>query len=201
MNGILFWKSAVIGFCIAAPVGPCGLLCISRSLRGGFRTGVATGLGVTMADAFYAAIAIFGVSALSSLLQQWAYPLRVFGALFLMGLGLKIAFSKASVSEFRPTAAHSDFVSSFLVTLANPLTIFSFIAIFAGMGLTSGRSLVVLGVAFGSLSWWVFLSWLSAFFGKRLHPEWIGNATRLAGWIIVLLGGAAFLTAGWNPPS
>lgn len=199
----LFLEAALIGFCIAAPVGPCGLLCITRSMRSGFRSGVATGGGVALADTVYAAIGAFGMSALVVLLEHWAQPLRIAGAGFLIYLGLRIALAKPPATDAPPEedGLHSAFASSFLITLANPMTIFSFIAIFAGLGAAPGGGwrqalLMVLGIGLGSFVWWILLSWLSAHFGKRLNPAWAARITRFAGWVIVALGVAALVTIG-----
>ncbi|MGQ0676515.1 MAG: LysE family transporter, partial [Rhodospirillales bacterium] len=70
----LFLRGFIIGFAIAAPVGPIGLLCIRRSLKGGFAAGFSAGLGAAAADAVYGAVAAFGVTAVSSFLaaqQGW----------------------------------------------------------------------------------------------------------------------------------
>lgn len=192
-------KAIVIGFCVAAPVGPCGVLCISRTLKYGFGSGVATGLGVTVADALFAAIGAFGVSAIIHLLDDWKGPLRIAGALFLIFLGLRIALSKPDLSESNrlvKTELHSAFVSAFLLTLANPITIFAFIGIFAGLGITgtpeSGgiwhQVALIGGIGVGSFAWWIFLSWLSGHLGRRLNPGWLARATASLGWVLAVLG-------------
>ncbi|HEY5754150.1 MAG TPA: LysE family transporter [Chthoniobacterales bacterium] len=192
-------KAVTIGFCVAAPVGPCGVLCISRSLKYGFGSGVATGLGVTVADALFAAIGAFGVSAMIHLLDDWKGPLRIVGVIFLIFLGMRIALSKPDLSGTNglvKTELHSAFVSAFLLTLANPITIFAFIGIFAGLGITktSGPGgiwhpiALVGGIGLGSFAWWIFLSWLSRHLGKRLNPAWLARATALLGWVLAALG-------------
>jgi hypothetical protein len=59
-------RGQVIGFSIAAPVGPIGLLCIRRSMAEGQRVGLVTGLGATTVDASYGCVAAFGLTGVSS---------------------------------------------------------------------------------------------------------------------------------------
>ena len=85
----LFIKGLIIGFAIAAPVGPIGVLCIQRSLHNGFKIGLMTGLGAAFADGSYGLIAGFGLTALSSLLINHQFLIRLVGGLFLIYLGIK----------------------------------------------------------------------------------------------------------------
>lgn len=190
-------KAFIIGFCVAAPLGPCGLLCISRSIQHGFGTGFTTGLGVVLADLLYAAIAAFGVAALVGWLEEWSVPLRIFGSLFLIGIGCKIAFSTPSLCKKQP---QDTFSSAFLITLANPLTVLAFIAIFASFDLGYLDSIfdsiiLVLGVGLGALAWWVLLSWLASHFGSRLGGPITTRTSHFSGWLIVLAGLIALVVA------
>jgi hypothetical protein len=54
-------KGIIIGFSIAAPVGPIGVLTIKRTLAEGRLSGFVTGMGAAMADAVYRFIAGFGL--------------------------------------------------------------------------------------------------------------------------------------------
>src|SRR5438128_451791 len=89
-----FVKGLILGFAIAAPVGPIGVLCIRRSLADGARAGLASGLGAATADALYGCIAGFGLAAVSTFLVQQRFWLGLLGGLFLCFLGLKTFFSK-----------------------------------------------------------------------------------------------------------
>src|ERR1700733_1886666 len=134
---IFFIKGLIIGFAIAAPVGPIGVLCIQRSLHDGFKIGLMTGLGAALADGTYGLIAGFGLTALSSLLITYQFWIRLIGGLFLLYLGIKLFFApprerSAGNSDKSPWHA---FITTFLLTITNPATILSFIAIFAGLGL------------------------------------------------------------------
>ncbi len=82
-------RGAVLGFSIAAPVGPIGVLCIHRTLAEGRAIGLATGLGAAVADGIYGALAAFGLTWATAALvgQQGWIPLG--GGLFLVYLGLR----------------------------------------------------------------------------------------------------------------
>lgn len=162
----LFARMFVIGIVVAAPVGAMGILCIQRVLAHGWRAGVATGAGIATADAGYAALAAFGVTAVSQWLIAYEAPLRILGGLGLVWLGWRALRTRpartAAVAVDSPRLGLL-YSSAVGLTFTNPLTIMAFAAIFAGAGLVAqagtGSALVVtLGVAIGSLSWWLALS-------------------------------------------
>src|SRR5215470_8265867 len=130
-------KGILIGFAIAAPVGPIGVLCIRRSLAEGQRMGLVTGLGAATADAGYGCVAGFGLTAVSGFMVGQKLWLGLLGGLFLLYLGARTFFSKP-VDQAAPVAGKglsSAYLSTFLLTLTNPMTILSFAAVFAGFGL------------------------------------------------------------------
>ena len=86
-------KGFAIGFSIAAPVGPIGILCIRRSLADGLARGLAAGLGAATADAAYGCVAGFGLTAVSGFLVHHRVALEAVGGVFLCYLGLRTAFS------------------------------------------------------------------------------------------------------------
>src|SRR4030095_1284897 len=97
----LFLRGLGIGFCIAAPVGPIGVLCIRRTLADGRMAGLVSGLGAAVADAIYGAIAAFGLTAISDTLVAQQTWLRLGGGVFLIFLGTKtfLALPTARSSE------------------------------------------------------------------------------------------------------
>ncbi|MBM5805898.1 MAG: LysE family translocator, partial [Candidatus Verstraetearchaeota archaeon] len=132
-------RGLLIGFAIAAPVGPIGILCIQRTLAKGRIYGFASGLGAATADAIYGAVAGFGLTFISDVLINQQLWLRLLGGAFLLYLGTRTILSKPS-KETPQTANKglaADYTSTFLLTLTNPMTILSFIAVFAGLGLGS----------------------------------------------------------------
>ena len=159
-------KGLVIGFAIAAPVGPIGVLCIRRTFAEGRAAGLATGLGAATADAFYGAVAALGLTAVSGLLLGYQSELRLFGGLFLCALGLQTFQARPSSTPGRlqGRGLAQSYATSVVLTLTNPATILSFIAVFAGAGLgqqaygAPDAAALVLGVFAGSAAWWLMLT-------------------------------------------
>jgi threonine/homoserine/homoserine lactone efflux protein len=82
-------KGLVLGFSIAAPVGPIGVLCIRRTLAEGRAAGFASGLGAATAEAIYGSVAAFGLTVISNFLRSQEFVLRLVGGVFLCYLGVK----------------------------------------------------------------------------------------------------------------
>lgn len=189
----LFLRAFTIGISIAAPVGPIGVLCIRRTLSNGKAAGFVSGLGAASADMVYGAIAAFGLTALTEVLVHNSFWLKIIGGAFLLYLGIR-TFLEKPAEKPAETAAEglgSMFVSTFFLTITNPMTILSFAAIFAGtmLGETNGSPLImVTGVFAGSATWWLMLSLGVGIFRNRLtqaHMAWIN---RLSGVIITAFG-------------
>ena len=189
-------KGFSVGFLIAAPVGPIGLLCIRRTLAEGRLTGLASGLGAASADAIYGCIAGFGLTLISTALITHQAWLRLIGGLFLCYLGVKtfLAFPVEGAAAPQGKGLAGAYASTFFLTLTNPLTILSFAAIFAGMGLANpsgnyiSAGVFVLGVFVGSSCWWLLLSGgVSLLRGKLTQPAlvWVN---RISGGIIAGFG-------------
>lgn len=198
---ILFLKALLIGFAIAAPVGPIGILCIQRSLHNGFKIGLVTGLGAALADGVYGIIAGFGLTAISSLLVKHQFWIGVIGGLFLIYLGLKLIFTAPKDISSKKNSGKSPwhaFLTTFLLTLTNPMTILSFVAVFAGMGLGSTHTgytnaiLLVSGITLGSACWWLLLSGgISYLLHHRLNSNMMKIINWISGGIILVFGLAA----------
>jgi threonine/homoserine/homoserine lactone efflux protein len=139
MDIIFLLKGLLIGFSIAAPVGPIGVLCIRRTLTEGRLTGLLSGLGAATADACYGCIAGFGLTVISSLLIRQQFWLSLIGGLFLCYLGGKTFLAKPAETTSEPasTSFVGAYASTLFLTLTNPATILSFVAIFAGLGLAN----------------------------------------------------------------
>jgi threonine/homoserine/homoserine lactone efflux protein len=185
-------KGFSLGFLIAAPVGPIGLLCIRRTLAEGRLAGLATGLGAATADAVYGCVAGFGLTLISSMLITHAAGLRLVGGLFLCYLGVKTFLAKPGdkAAPDKGRGLTGAYASTFFLTLTNPLTILSFVAIFAGMGLAnpSGNYLsagvFVLGVFLGSACWWLLLSAGVSLLRGKFTPQALVWVNRISGAII-----------------
>lgn len=202
----LFVRGALIGLAIAAPVGPIGVLCITRTLQDGRMAGFVSGLGAATADLIYGTMAVLGLTALASVLVGVSFWTRLLGGLFLCYLGLRTL--RTPPAE-RPAAAGGRgllgaYASTLALTLTNPATIIAFAAIFAGLGAGStARSygegmLLASGVAVGSALWWLTLSGGVGLLRTRLTPGALRWINRGAGVIILGFGLAALwsLTAG-----
>jgi len=193
----MFLKGLTIGFSIAAPVGPIGLLCIRRSLADSVLSGLMTGLGSATADAAYGCIAGFGLTALSNFLVREKFWLGLFGGIFLCLLAFRIIISKPPTQSAEPSSPGllSAFGSTFLLTLANPLTILSFAAVFAGFGLgTRGETnygaawRLVAGVFTGSALWWLVLSGGVGLVRARLGTSMLRSINWVSGVVILAFG-------------
>jgi threonine/homoserine/homoserine lactone efflux protein len=195
-------KGLVIGFSIAAPVGPIGVLCIRRTLAEGRAAGLLSGLGAATADAIYGFIAAFGLTYVSNLLMGYQTWIRLVGGLFLCYLGLRTYFSRpaenAAWAEGQGLVAV--YASTFFLTLTNPMTILSFTAVFAGLGIGSATgdypsaSLLVLGVFGGSATWWLILSGGVSVLRSKFTPRAMDWVNKLAGIVILGFGVVALLS-------
>jgi threonine/homoserine/homoserine lactone efflux protein len=188
-------KGMAIGFSIAAPVGPIGVLCIRRSLAEGRLIGLATGLGAATADAAYGGVAGFGLTAVSSFLVGQRLWLGFLGGLFLCYLGVRTFTSKPAgrAAEARGGGIFSAYISTLFLTLTNPMTILSFVAVFAGFGLGASpdylaASTLVAGVFIGSALWWLLLSTSVALFQTRVSSGWMQAVNRASGGVILVFG-------------
>lgn len=158
-----FLESVWIGLAIAAPVGPIGVLVIQRTLRHGFALGLATGLGAALADAIYGAVGAYGVAGITAWLQGARVPLALAGGAFLLLLAWRTWRAvppAAGAAVPAPPRLATAFAGTLALTLSNPATILSFVAIFgalAGRGAPASPALMVAGVGLGSALWWLCL--------------------------------------------
>jgi threonine/homoserine/homoserine lactone efflux protein len=191
-----FLSGIVIGFSIAAPVGPIGVLCIRRTLADGRLHGLISGLGAATADAVYGCVAAFGLAFISDLLVQQQVWLRVVGGGFLCFLGARTILAKPSQKpqNGKKLGLTGAYGSTFLLTITNPVTIISFAAVFASLGLGSGAgnygaaALLVLSVFLGSVAWWLILSGSVSFLRTKVTPRVLLWINRVSGAIILAFG-------------
>ncbi len=197
MSEGLLLQGLVIGLGIAIPVGPIGLLVIQRTLAGGFRPGFLSGLGAAGADAVYGAIGGFGVGWATALLLDWQVAFRLAGGLFLAWLAWTTFRSRPAEQAARP-ARGGNFLSTFLLTMANPATILSFAAIFGGIlpqgGAGPDAGFLVAGVALGSTLWWLVLAGGTSLARRRLPPSAMIWLNRASG--VILAAFALYALAG-----
>ena len=196
MDFSLLLRGLIIGFSIAAPVGPIGVLCIRRTLTDGRGAGLLSGLGAATADALYGCVAGFGLTFISSALINQQIWLQLFGGLFLLYLGIKTLFSKPAEQAANASGRGllGVYASTFLLTVTNPLTILSFAAIFAALGLAdssggyASASVLVLGVFLGSAVWWLLLVGGVGLFRRRFNTQGLLWVNRISGLVITVFG-------------
>jgi threonine/homoserine/homoserine lactone efflux protein len=190
--GHFLLRGLIVGVSIAAPVGPIGILCIRRTLAYGKFAGVVSGLGAATADAVYGCIAGFGLTVIARVLIEQKRWIGSGGGLFLLCLGAKIFFTKPEEGYNRDSSSRfiGMYASTLLLTLTNPMTIVSFTAIFAGLGVgIFGEGyrpavMVVVGVFLGSMTWWMVLTSLVSLFRSSLSHRAYRWMNRAAGLII-----------------
>lgn len=193
---LFFIKGIVIGLSIAAPVGPIGVLCIRRTLTKGMLSGFITGLGAATADAMYGSIAAFGISAVSAFLLDHQSYLRLIGGVFLLYLGYTTF--KSMPAEVAANAGGEGllgtYASTLFLTITNPLTIMSFAAIFAGLGVGAigvnyiSSFFLVIGVFVGSILWWLILSGMVNVMRNSFDQKRLKLVNQLSGLILTGFG-------------
>jgi threonine/homoserine/homoserine lactone efflux protein len=187
----LAFRGFVLGFTIAAAVGPISLLVMRRTLAEGRAVGLASGLGVATADGTYGAIAAFGLGAITRVLVDARPILGLVGGVFLLWL----AWTTARATPHDPastTARRGGLAGAYLsilgLTLTNPMTILSFGALFAGLGVTggdtAGAALITIGVLLGSGTWWVVLTTIVSALRTRITATWIRRINVASGIVI-----------------
>jgi threonine/homoserine/homoserine lactone efflux protein len=190
----LLLKGLTIGFSIAAPVGPIGLLCIRRAMADGARAGFICGLGAASADALYALVGGFAMTAVARWLVAEKHWFGLLGGLFLVYLGIRIITARGDNQAATPArGALSAYSSTLLLTLANPMTIMAFAAVFAGLGLAeaanyAAAAVLVGGVFVGSALWWLLLSAIAARVRRHVNGGMMRTINRVFGAIIAAFG-------------
>lgn len=204
MDISFLFRGVVIGFSIAAPVGPIGVLCIRRTLTEGRISGLISGLGAASADAIYGCIAGFGLTLISGLLVSHQLGLRLIGGCFLIYLGIKTFLAKPATEAATATGKGlaGAYFSTLLLTITNPMTIIAFAAVFAGLGFATpshhylDAGILVLGVFLGSALWWLLLSAGVSLLRSKLNSNRLQWINRLCGLIILIFGAGALLSLG-----
>lgn len=199
----LLTKSILVGLAIAAMVGPISIICIRIGLTKGMKAAFITGLGAAVADGIYGLIAAFGIVGLDVALKSsnslngsdgLAFWGPIIGALFMLYLAIKILRAPAILLDTKSSGKDNtkSFITIFFLTLSNPMTILSFIAIFAGLGITTGESVlekqtVVIGVFLGSAIWWLILSIFTGWLRHKISSTFIAWINRTSALILAIM--------------
>ena len=195
MTGIeLLVRGTICGVIIAAPVGPVNVLCVQRTITRGWRSGLTSGLGSALADTMYGAIAAFSISFVIAFLVREEYRIRFFGGIVLIGIGIWYYLRRPRyLEEARQKSGRSEWVSTFFLTLTNPTTVLSFLAVLAVLGLGRPREwsltlLIVLGIFCGSMLWWFILTGIVNRLRNRFDDRALLWMNRIGGLAIGLFG-------------
>ncbi len=200
----LLVKGILAGIAISAPVGPVNVLCMSRTLTKGRMAGVVSGAGAAAADTFYGAMAGFSISFVIQFLLREEFWIRLFGGFLLIGIGFLYYFKKPqSLKEQKNEAAHSDFITAFLLNLTNPTVVLSFLALLAALGMGEKRPplltlLVVGGIFTGSMLWWIILTTATNHFRDRFDDKAMLWMNRIAGVAIGAFGVLTLILSRWH---
>src|SRR5262249_18837832 len=103
-NPFIIPVGMVMGMLLAMPFGPVNLLGIQRAVERGFFGGMAAGLGIMLGDGLIALGAALGVNAISGAIRQYRTAIQIVGGLALLGAGIKLYFTRATVT----TESHAE---------------------------------------------------------------------------------------------
>ncbi|NCS87288.1 MAG: LysE family transporter [Ignavibacteria bacterium] len=195
MEVTFFLKGILVGFAMAVPVGPIGIMCIRKTLTEGRLRGMIIGFGAATADLLYGSVAAFGLTIISDTLISQKFWIRLIGGALLLFLGIRTFRAKPTDPKrhINSSGMLRSYLTTLFLTLTNPLTIFAFIAVFAALGLGDGlsyfsASLLVVGVFIGSSLWFLILSSGSLFFRERLDLVGLSWVNKIAGILIIISG-------------
>lgn len=191
-----FITGIIIGFLVAAIIGPIGILVVRRSVADGFLIGLVSGLGVALADTVYSGLATFGLTIVADYLLTHTFLLRLVGGIYLTYLGIRIFFTRPRNLHdgHKQMSILNAFTSIFFLTLTNPLTIALFAALFSTAHIDvreitfSAAAKLTCGIFIGSTIWWLILTSISSFFGSKLTVNTLSLINKITGSIIVLVG-------------
>jgi threonine/homoserine/homoserine lactone efflux protein len=191
----------IVGLMIAMPVGPVNILCIHRTIEAGWKSGVISGLGAAAADMLYGAVAGFSITLVVQFLVREQFWIRFFGGILLVAIGVSYFFKRPTPLHAQMQdrgSAYSDMRSAFLLTLTNPTTVLSFLALLAALGMGAQRHwwltvFLVGGIFCGSMMWWIVLSSIVNLFRDRFNDRILLLMNRFAGLAIGGFGVAAFV--------
>lgn len=199
----VFVKGLLAGFLIAAPVGPINVMCVRRTIVYGRLVGIVSGIGAATADTFFGAIAAFGLTFLHEFLMREKFWFAIVGAALLVVIGIRLLVAKPpqkkkdEPEDTDPATLLGDFTSTCFLTLTNPVTVLSFLAVFSAFGVQNeDRSLadswtLLLGVFLGACVWWLLLTTTVGLLRDRFNREGLRWANRIAA--VVILGFAVLV--------
>ena len=199
MELIYLLRGFAIGFSLAVPVGPNGILCIRRTLAYGFKRGLFVGLGAAAADMTYGIVAAFGITLISNFITDNMNAIRIVGGVLLLFFGYHAFRSHPSTENANGSNGHTrTFFSVYFLTLSNPMVLFGFAAVFAGLGPDrvigdySMAAFLVAGIFLGTMGWFAILTTLVHFFREKISTKGVLVVNKIAGVLLILCGLLAF---------
>jgi threonine/homoserine/homoserine lactone efflux protein len=198
---IYLFEGIIVGFLLATPVGPIGILCVRHTLAYGRRHGLVVGLGGASGDVVYATVAAFGVRLISDYITEHQHLVRIVGGILLLVVGFYTFRSRPRTSAISHSLVlHTRvFISTFLLAITNPTTLIGFVTVFTMLGVNRILSVqvdvgaLVGGVFVGSFLWFSSLTSLARLFKERLTSDGLEKVNRIAGSLLMLLGAVALL--------
>ena len=198
-------KGIIIGLSISVPLGPIGMLCIQRTLNHGRKYGFITGLGATTSDLLYSVVTLFFLSFVIGFIDEYRFILQLIGSLIIIGFGVWI-FSSNPVSQPRPDEIYehslfTDYVTSFGLTLSNPLILFVLIALFARFDFVTPETTVwvmiagLISVLIGASLWWNLLTYFVNHFRNKFNIRGLKLINQITAIVIVLIGGVGIFVS------
>ncbi len=120
-------KGFIVGIGASIPLGPLGVMCVQKTLSKGRASGILTGLGASLTDTFFAALAILSLALIQDFVNTNRSLVLLIGGFIVMAIGLKI-FITNPVKQIRQNKGgkklFEDFISAFIMTITNPGAIF-----------------------------------------------------------------------------
>ncbi len=203
MSFKLLWEGFMIGMAVSVPLGPLGMLCIKRTVNKNWKSGFLSGLGIAASDAIYAIIAGFSLTIIITFINRYEIYFEILGASMVVFLGLHIFLSNPAkeIQKFKQkgTSYLQDFLTAFLLTVTNPLSVFVFIAIFTSYSLVLQLSqlfealLIVGGIFAGGASWWFIITGLAYLFKHKLTINTLWWANKIIGMGVILIAVSLFI--------
>lgn len=200
MDPWLFLRGIGIGFAVAAPIGPVGILCIRKALADGRLAAWAAGLGAALADTLFGAVVGMGVGVVADLIARYSLGLTLGGGIFMLVVGGRTWMAAARALEPAQGTGPGmvrDFLSTFTITMTNPGTIFGVAGVFAALGAQvatengSDQALLVAGIFCGSSLWWATLTELTILARARISETGMRRFNHISGGLLMVFGACA----------
>ena len=198
-------EGITIGLCTSIPVGPIAILIIQRTLQKGRLHGFFSGLGAASSDTFYALLAIVGLSVVLSFIEENKLIIQIAGSAIMMIFGIYIFFQNPAKNIEKSKGEKSsywvDYITSFSLTLSNPLMIFLYIGLFAQYNFVTSEShfieiaIGIISVFVGAGSWWFLLTLLASIFRKRFNIRGLWILNKATGCLIFVIALVALISS------